>query len=632
MSPEKQKRKLVAILSASAEGGSLPKGEKELETLQTLKALRQEMCSLIEKHQGRVLYSPGGNLLAEFTSAVDAVRCAMEIQDDLRVRNEALPEEGRTPPRIGIHLGEVVEEEGTLRGDGVDVAILLEGLADTGAVCISGSAYDQTRDRLTAGYEYLGEHRFQHMVEPVRAYRVLLNPKKNGRVAGRTGLLSYLETRLDIIKVAVTAASVLVGIGALYNSYFRASSPPVGVASVQRMALPLPDKPSIAVLPFQNMTGDPGQEYFADGFTEQIITSLSKIPALFVISRTSTFSYKGKPVKVQQVSEELGVRYVLEGSIQKYSQRVRINVQLVDAISGQHVWAQSYDRALKDIFGLQDEVILRIASALSVNLTMGEQARGWAEGTKSLEAYLKLMQGRAYLLQGNRESNALGRRMAEEAIALDPKYAEAYVVLGTTYTNDVFLGTNNPRDSIAKAIELIQKSLSLNGHLADARSKLGLLYVWSGRYDEAIAEAERGVELDPNSGQLNYNLATTLRFAGRSKEAIPVIQKALRQEPIAPDIYVQNMALIYFQAGDCKEAISTCEKGLKRQPDNLNSHAIRAAVYGFCGREEQARREAIEVLRINPKFTVESYTKILPYKDQSNKDLTIQGLRKAGLP
>ena len=325
---------------------------------------------------------------------------------------------------------------------------------------------------------------------------------------------------------------MLVGIGALWNSYFRAGPPPAGVASVQRVALPLPDKPSIAVLPFENMTGDPKQEYFADGFTEQIITSLSKIPALFVISRNSTFTYKGKPVKVQQVSEELGVRYVLEGSVQKFSGRIRINVQLIDAISGQHVWAESYDRDLKDIFGLQDEVILKIASAMSVNLTAGEQARAWAEGTKSLEAYLKLMQGREYLRKGNRESNALARRMAEEAIALDPKYAEAYALLGATHMNDVFLGTSRPKDSIAKAIELTQKALAMNGSLAEARSRLGVLYSWSGRYDEGIAEAERGVELDPNSGQANINLAMVLRYAGKSKEAIPVIRKALRLEPI----------------------------------------------------------------------------------------------------
>jgi adenylate cyclase len=556
----------------------------------------------------------------------------MEIQEKRRARNEALPEEGKIPFRIGVHLGEVTEEDGKVRGDGVDVAVRLEGLADAGGICISGSVYGRVKGRLKAEYESLGEHRVPNIAEPVRAYRVLKKPEKTVKVFGRTWLLSHLETRLDIIKLIVLAMSVLVGIAGLWNTYFRSVPPPVGVASVQRKALPLPDKPSIAVLPFENMTGDPKQEYFADGFTEEIITSLAKISSLFVISRNSTFTYKDKPVKVQQVSEELGVRYVLEGSVQKSSSRIRINVQLIDAISGQHVWAQSYDRDLKDIFALQDEVILKIASAMSVNLTAGEQARGWAEGTKSLEAYLKLMQGREYRLKGNRESLALARRMAQEAIALDPMYAEAYVLLGTTYYLEVFQGTNRPKELIAKATELTQKALSLNDSLADAHSALGVLYWWSGRYEEGIAEAERGVELNPNSGQVYFNLGFILRMAGKPKEAIPVIQKALRLEPMAPDPYVRQLALDYFQAGDCKEALAACDKGLKRQPDNLISRVIMTAVYGACGREAEARKEAAEVLRINPQFTVELFMGNTPYKNPSDRDRVVQGLRKAGLP
>ena len=359
---------------------------------------------------------------------------------------------------------------------------------------------------------------------------------------------------------------------------------------------------------------------------------MAKISSLFVIARNSSFTYKGKPVKVQQVSSELGVRYVLEGSIQRSGDRVRINAQLIDAVSGRHLWSEHYDRDLKEIFALQDEVILIITSALQVSLTAGEQARVWAEGTKNLEAYLKFLQAREYLLRGSRESVAMARRFAEDAIALDPGYADAYALLGATYHTEVFLGTSQPKEAIAKAIELSQKALSMNGSLADARSRLGVLYSWSGRYDEGIAEAERGVELDPNSAMANFFLSNVLRYSGRSKEAIPVIKRALRLEPMAPGIFVQNLALVYFQAGDCKEALEVCDKGLKCETDNLNSHAIRAAVYGFCGREGEARKEAIEVLRINPKFTVESYTKILPYKYQSNRDLTIQGLRKAGLP
>jgi adenylate cyclase len=561
---------------------------------------------------------------------VDALECAVEIQKELKSRNEELPKERRMPFRIGIHLGDIIEDEGKIYGDGVNVAALLDSFADGGGICVSRSAHDQVKNKLAVGYQDLGHRGVENIPEPVRVYRVVLEPDPKWKMIGK--LWSRMK---QWQKVALTIGIALLQVagGLVVKKYFdRPPSPPVATASVQKVAVPLPDKPSIAVLPFENMTGDPKQEYFADGFTEQIITSLSKIPALFVISRNSTFTYKGKPVKVQQVSEELGVRYVLEGSVQKISSRIRINVQLIDAISGQHVWAESYDRDLKDIFGLQDEVILKIASAMSVNLTAGEQARVWAEGTKSLEAYLKLMQGREYYIKQNRESNVLARRLAEETIALDPKYAEAYSLLGGTHMNDVFLGTSRPKESIAKAIELMQKALAMNGSLADARSRLGVLYSWSGRYDEGIAEAERGVELDPNSGQANFYLGMVLRYAGKSKEAIPVLQKALRLEPIPPDIYLQNLALVYFQTGDCKEAIAVGEKGLKRQPDNLSSHVIIAAVYGSCGREKEARKEATEILRINPKFTVESYAKILPYKTPSDRDRVVQGLRKAGLP
>jgi len=629
LSAEKYKRKLAAVLSASAVEYGYLMGEDEAATLQTLKGHRQVMCSLVEKHQGRVVDTRGDNLLAVFASVVDALECAVGIQKELKGRNEELPKERRMPIRIGIHLGDIIEEEGKIYGDGVNVAALLDSLADGGGICVSRSAHDQVKNKLDVGYQDLGQHGVETIAEPVRVYRVVLEPDPKWKMIGKTW--SRMK-RWQKVALTIGIALFQVGGGLVVKKYFdRPPSPPVSTASVQKAALPFPDKPSIAVLPFENMTGDPKQEYFADGFTEQIITSLSKISSLFVISRNSTFTYKGKPVKVQQVSEELGVRYVLEGSVQKISSRIRINVQLIDAISGRHLWAESYDRDLKDIFGLQDEVILKITSAMSVNLTAGEQARAWAEGTKSLEAYLKFMQGREYL-RGNRESNALARRLAEETIALDPKYANAYALLGATHWKDVYLGTSRPKESIAKAIELTQKALAMNGSLADARSRLGVLYSWSGRYDEGIAEAERGVELDPNSGDANFFLAMVLRYAGKSKEAIPVIRKALRLEPMAPDIYVQNLALLYFQTGDCREAIAACEKGLKRQPDDLNSHVIMAAVYGSCGREKEARKEAAEVLRINPKFTVESYAAILPYKNPSDRDRTAQGLRKAGLP
>jgi TolB-like protein/cytochrome c-type biogenesis protein CcmH/NrfG len=594
-------------------------GHDEARTLTTLKAHFLVMHSFIGKFRGRVVAVHGDSLLAEFASVVEAVQCAVEIQNGLKARNEELPEESRMLFRIGINLGDVIEEEGNLYGDGVNVATRLESLAEGGGIRISRSVHDHVRNKVSVGYQSLGSYSFKNIAEPVRVYRVLPGPDGSGKTVVKVW---YRLKRWQKVTLAL-AVALLPLVGGLTVKKF---------VEQPRSPLPLPDKPSIAVLPFENMTGDPRQEYLADGFTEQIISSLSKIQSLFVISRNSSFTYKGKPVKVQLVSEGLGVRYVLEGSIQKSGARVRINAQLIDAVSGKHLWSEHYDRDLKEIFGLQDEVILKITSALSVNLTAGEQARVWAKGTKNLEAYLKLMQSREYLLMGNRESVAMAKLLAEETIALDPGYAHAYAMLGTIHRSEVYLGTSNPGELIAKAIDLTRKALALDNSLADAYGELGVLYSWSGRYDDGVAEAERGLELDPNSGHANFRLAMVLRYAGKSKEAIPLIRKALRLEPFAPDIYVQQLALIFFQAGDCREALAVCEKGLKREPDNLNSHVIRAAVYGFCGREEEARKEASEVLRINPKFTVESYTRILPYKYQSNKDLTIQGLRKAGLP
>ena len=318
-------------------------GEDEARTLQTLKGHRQAMCSLIEKHQGRVVDTRGGDLLAEFASVVDALECAVEIQKELKGRNEELPKERRMPFRIGIHLGDVIEEEGKIYGDGVNVAALLDSLADAGGICVSRSAHDQVKNKLDVGYQSLGGHSVENIAEPVQVYRVVLEPDAAGKMIGKIWYRMKRWQRWQKVAVALAVATFQVFLGLAVKKYFdqAGSSPGIFSFFTEKTALPLPDKPSIAVLPFENMTGDPKQEYFTDGFTEQIITSLSKISSLFVISRNSSFTYKGKPVKVQKVGKELGVRYVLEGSVQKFSSRIRINVQLIDAISGQHVWAES---------------------------------------------------------------------------------------------------------------------------------------------------------------------------------------------------------------------------------------------------------------------------------------------------
>ena len=400
---ERAKRKLTAILSADVKGYSRLMGEDELVTIRTLEDYRALMAEGIRKYRGRVVDSPGDNVLAEFASVVDAVESAVEIQKDLETKNAELSQNRRMEFRIGINLGDVVEEGERIYGDGVNIAARIEGLAEGGGICISRSAYGQVKNKLNFGYEYLGEHSVKNIAEPVQVYRVLMEEEAAGKVIGEEKLKPKHWRWAAIGGVAVLI--LVAGALSIWTFYFRPAFEP---ASEERMAFPLPDRPSIAVLPFDNMSDDPKQEYFSDGITEEIITALSKTPKMLVIARNSTFSYKGKAVKVNQVAEELGVRYVLEGSVRKAGDRVRVTAQLIDAITGHHLWAERYDRDLKDIFVLQDEITKGIITALQVKLTVGEGARLLAKGTKNIEAYLKLLQGTEYLLRMDKEGNILG--------------------------------------------------------------------------------------------------------------------------------------------------------------------------------------------------------------------------------
>ncbi len=628
MTQEGFKRKLCAILSADVQGYSRLMGEDEDATIRTLTSYRELMSTLIQKHRGRVVDSPGDNLLAEFLSVVDAVRCAVEVQEEFRVRNAELPENRRMEFRIGINLGDVVEEGERIYGDGVNITARVEGLAEGGGICISGTVYDSIKNKLSLSYESLGEHTVKNIKDPVRVYRMRIGPESAAPVVRgkKSGPRRWQKAVLAVVAVLIVAA----GAWAIWNFYFR--PPAIEPASIEKMAYPLPDKPSIAVLPFANMSEDPKQDYFSDGITEEIITALSKVPKLFVIARNSTFTYKGKPVKVKQVAEELGVRYVLEGSIRKAGDKIRITAQLIDALTGHHLWAERYDRNLKDIFAVQDEITKNIITAMQVKLTRGEQARTAAKGTNNLEAYLKLLQAREKMSKGNKENNALAQRLLEETIALDPDYASAYALLGAIQMMDVWLGSSkSPKDSIKKAIELSKKALALDESLADARSLLGFLYAMTQQPDKGVAEAERAVELDPNSANAHHFLCLTLRFAERPDEAIPVCKKAIRLEPYALAAYYYNLGMAYLLAGQCEEAISACEEALRRGSNNVFAHVNATIAYIMCGREEEARATAAEVLRISPKFSVEKFAKNIPFKNQAAKEEFVDTLRNAGL-
>jgi adenylate cyclase len=399
----------------------------------------------------------------------------------------------------------------------------------------------------------------------------------------------------------------------------------------KKMAFPLPDKPSIAVLPFVNMSRDPEQEFFSDGITEEIITALSKVPNLFVIARNSTFTYKGKPVKVKQVSEELGVRYVLEGSVQKSGDRVRITAQLIDALSGHHLWAERYDRDLKDIFALQDEITMKVITALQVELTAGEMVGMIAKGTKNIDAFIKYLQAYEFIDSASKEGNAHARKILEEAIALDPEYSRLYMGLAMTHVYNVWYGTTESTEqSLARAFELAQKAISLDDSNAAAYCVLANVYAMKKQYDKAIAECERAVSLDPNSAENIMRSGMVLNWAGRAEEAIPYLQNAIRLNPLPPAIYFISLAVAYRDSGQYEKAIEASMKALQREPNNQFSYIHMAVSYIRLGQEKEARAAAAEILRINPKFSLERYAKILPFP-QPIADRVIEDLRKAGL-
>jgi len=453
-----------------------------------------------------------------------------------------------------------------------------------------------------------------------------MDPDSVGKVIGEQRAAPKRGQRTALV---VLAALLLIVGGLLI---WRTAFPPVQVASVEKMAYPLPDRPSIAVLPFDNLSKDPEQEYFSDGLTEEIIASLSSVPKLFVIARNSTFTYKGKPVKVQQVSEELGVQYVLEGSVRKGGDKIRITAQLIDAMTGNHLWAEQYDRDLKDIFAVQDEITKNIITALQVKLTKGEEVKAASKGTNNLEAYLKYLQAKELIDKVNPESNALAKQLAEEAIESDPDYSYAYYVLGRSHMMDVWVKTSkSSKASIGKAIQLVQKAIALDETNAEAHALLGFLYSMTKQYDKAIAQAEEAVTLNPNSAVAHFGMGKNLFFAGRFEESIPEYKKAIRLNPIPPNNHFWSLGLSYAYIEQYDEAIKWCEKAVHQEPNDLLARVMMTVVYSLSGHDEKARVEADEVLRIQPKFTLDKFKKKVTYKNKQDAEKFLSALHKAGL-
>jgi adenylate cyclase len=629
MAEEGFKRKLTAILSADAVGYSRLMAEDEASTVKTMASYREIMSSLITQHRGRVVDSPGDNVLAEFSSVVDAVQCAVAVQNEFQTRNAELPKNRRMEFRIGINLGDVIDEEDRLYGDGVNIAARLESLADSGGICVSKTAFDQIETKLPLGYEYLGEQSVKNIPKPVGVYRVLMKPEAAGKVIGEKRFLGRFSRRtaMTAIIVLLVVAGGLVG----WNIYLQQSKN-VEAASIEKMAFPLPEKPSIAVLPFDNMSGDQNQEYIADGITEYLITNLSKMPDVFVIAKESSFHYKGKSIIVKQVSEELGVRYVLEGSIQKSGDRIRVTAQLIDALKGHHLWAEKYDREMKELFALQDDIVLNILQSLQVQITSFPETFG--AGTKNIEAYLKILKGVKHVYKYTKEDFITAKKLYNEAIALDPEYAEAYRLLGWVYAQEVWTGfSNDPELSIKRAEESAFKAIELNASLGSPHALLAFINVFfKGQYEDAIAEGEKAIELDPHAAE-NLSLHSyILTFNNKCERALILAEKAIRLNPYPQAYYFEALGGALNCLKRSEEAVAAYEKSISLEPNRMWSHADLATIYIQLDREEDARAAVSEVIRINPQASLEFFAKVVPAKTQDELDSYLDLLRKAGLP
>jgi adenylate cyclase len=591
MSPESFKRKLTAIVSADVKGYSRLMGDNEAETVKTLTAYRKIMGELIQQHRGRVVDSPGDNILAEFASVVDAVQCSVAAQKELKSRNTERPENRRMEFRIGVNLGDVIEEGERIYGDGVNIAARIESLAEAGGICISGTVYEHIENKLPLKYDYLGEHAVKNITKPVRVYSVPMEYQS-------------LPLRGE-------------------------------VASTNRMEFPLPEKPSIAVLPFDNLSGDPDQEYLADGMTENIITVLSNVPAMFVIARNSTFTYKGKAVKVQSVAEDLGVQYVLEGSVQKSGSRVRVTAQLIDAIKGHHLWADRYDRDLQDVFALQDEITLKILTALQVKLTHGQEAQ-MHESTDNLDAWRHFVRAIDFFERFTKEDNTKAQEFFKRAVELDSKYAAAWTMLGWTYWIDASYGfSESPKECFKQAVTIAQKALELDKANPDVHSLLGGIHLFQGQHEQAVSEGKKAIALRPNDACNLALLAQTLSYSGRSEEAIELMERAMRLNPYYPEWYLGILGQSYRVAGRYEQAIATYNELLERRRKTggttIQSHLGLTLTYMKIGKEDEARDHAAEVLRMDPAFSLEWVRQATFFKDQALLEEDLAAMGKAGL-
>ena len=641
MAEERVQRRLAAILAADVVGYSRLMRADEAGTRARFNAhLHGLIDPAISRLHGRTVKTMGDGLLVEFASVVDAVQCAIDIQKGMEQRNVDEHTERRIVFRVGINVGDVMIEDDDIHGDGVNVAARLQALATPGGICISQQAFDQIETKLDLAYEDWGERSLKNIDRPVHVFAIdtraetarAAKPRSPTRKTGRSHLVPLVGGGVGLVVVAA--------LGTYFLLSTRSGSLPGGggvaepAVAIGTPSPPAPrSQPAIAVLPFDNLSGDPSQDYFSDGMTEDLITDLSQVSGLLVIARNSTFSYKGRAMKVQQVGRELGVQYVLEGSVRKSGNRVRINAQLVDARDGHHLWAERFDREITDVFALQDDVVKRIVSQLAVELTEGEQERLSRTARVDPEAYDVLLRGlerfRRFTQQTNREARAYFVRAAE----LDPRYARAHADVALTHAIDVEYGWSKSReDSIQAAHETVQKALTLDKTNSYANFALGMIYLVQRRWDDAIAVGRGLTTLYPNYADGFAQLAQTLVWAGEPEESLVALRKAMRINPHHGLFYVWMVGQDYLLMERYDDAIAEFRKVVQKDPGFPWAHLSLAAAYGLTGRIEEAEWEGSEFLALQPDFTLAHERRRVLFRRPEHRDRYLEGLRKAGLP